>query len=328
MTLGHALAIPRPWDGPEPMSGRPPRKTLSRRWDTLPDLEGVRVFVAVAERRSFRGAAGALGLPRSTISRKLNALEGVLGTRLIQRTTRQVSLTTAGESFLAEVAPALGAIGDAGHRLLDLQGEPRGVVRLTATAGTAEWVGSIMLELVERYPQVRVEVDFSDRWVDLIAEGFDLALRAGKLHDSTLIARPVGRGENGYYASPGYLEGRQPSHPDELVDHQLIIFSGRPRGPRWEFQVGKSLVELPVRGRMVVSSLAVAQMAAERGHGITWLPTPFGGKQVREGTLVPVLREYWPPPVPVQLLYPSGRCLAPQVRAAIELLAARLKGLL
>jgi DNA-binding transcriptional LysR family regulator len=184
-----------------------------------------------------------------------------------------------------------------------------------------------MLELVERYPHVRVEIDFSDRCVDLIAEGFDLALRAGRLHDSTLIARPVGRGENGYYASLGYLEGRQPSHPDELVEHQLIIYSGRPGGACWEFQVGKSLVELPVRGRMVVSSLAVARMAAERGHGITWLPTPFC-KEVREGTLVPVLQEYWPPPVPVQLVYPSGRCLAPQVRAAIELLAARLKGLL
>ena len=328
MTLVHALDVPRPWDGPEPMPGRPSRKLPSTRWNTLPDLEGVRVFVAVAERRSFRGAAVALGLPRSTVSRKLSTLEGVLGTRLLQRTTRQVSLTTAGESFLAEVAPALGAIGDAGQRLLDLQGEPRGLVRMTATAGAADWVGAAMLELVERYPHVRAELDFSDRQVDLIAEGFDLALRAGKLDDSTLIARLVGHGENGYYASPGYLKGRRLSHPDELMEHQLIIYSGRPRGLRWEFQVGKSLVELPVRGRIVVGSLAVAQMAAERGHGITWLPTPFGAKELREGTLVPVLQKYWPPPVPVQLLYPSGRYLAPQVRAAIELLAARLKGLL
>src|SRR6516164_7250521 len=239
------------------MPGRPSRKLPSTRWNTLPDLEGVRVFVAVAERRSFRGAAVALGLPRSTVSRKLSTLEGVLGTRLLQRTTRQVSLTTAGESFLAEVAPALGAIGGAGQRLLDLQGEPRGLVRMTANAGAADSVGAIMLELVERYPHVRAELDFSDRQVDLIAEGFDLALRAGKLEDSTLIARPVGHGENGYYASPGYLKGRRLSHPDELMEHQLIIYSGRPRGMRWEFQVGKRLVELPVRGRIVVGSLAV-----------------------------------------------------------------------
>ena len=319
MTLARVLDIRGPGDGPQP---------TPLRWNTLPDLEGVRVFVAVAERRSFRGAAVALGLPRSTISRKLSTLEGMLGTRLLQRTTRQVSLTTAGESFLAEVAPALGTIGDAGQRLLDPHGEPRGLVRMTAPAGVAEWVGAIMLELVGRYAQIRVELDFSERRVDLIAEGFDLALRAGKLEDSSLIARPVAHGENGYYASPGYLKGRRLSHPGDLAEHSLIIYSGRSRGLRWEFLVGKSLVELPVRGRIVVSSLAAAEMAAERGHGITWLPTPFGTRQVREGTLVPVLRKYWPPPLPVQLIYPSGRYLAPQVRVAIELLAARLKGLL
>lgn len=327
MTLARAQDIERPLDALETAPGRPSSKTLSTRCNTLLDLEGVRVFVAVAECRSFRGAATKLGLPRSTVSRKVSTLEGTLGTRLLQRNTRQVSLTTAGESFLAEVAPALGAIGDAGQRLLDVQGEPRGLVRMTAAAGTGDWVGATMLELVERHPQVRVELDFSDRQVDLIAEGFDLALRAGRLEDSTLIARPVGHLANGYYASPSYVKGRPLSHPDDLVKHELIIYSGRSRALRWEFQVGKRVVELPVSGRIVVSSLALSQMAAERGHGITWLPTPFGSREVRQGGLVPVLRKYWPPPVPIQLVYPSGRYLAPQVRAAIELLAARLKGL-
>ena len=298
---------------------------MGSRWDTLPDLAGVQVFVAVADRRSFRGAATAVGLPRSTVSRRLSELEAALGTRLLQRTTRQVSLTPAGELFLAEVAPALGTIGDAGQRLLDAHSEPCGLVRLTATAGTADWVGRIMLELVERYPRIKVELDLSDRWVDLVAERFDLAVRAGKLADSTLITRPVGQGENGYYASPGYLKGRRLTHPDDLVDHHLVVFSGTLRGLRWQFQIGKKVVDVPVRGRMVVNDLAIAQLAAERGHGITWLPTPYGREEVRHGALVPVLRKYWPPPVPVQLVYPSVRHLAPQVRAAIELLAVRLK---
>jgi DNA-binding transcriptional LysR family regulator len=310
------------------MDNLPSRKALVSRWDNLPDLEGVRVFVAVAERRSFRGAASAVGLPRSTVSRRLSTLESALGTRLLQRTTRQVSLTPAGENFLAEVAPALGAISDAGQRLLDAHSEPRGLVRLTTTVGAAEWVGGIMLELVERYPNVRVELDFSDRQVDLVAEGFDLAVRAGKLADSTLIARPVGHGENGYYASPVYLKGRRLTHPDQLVNHQLVVYSGAARGLRWQFQIGKNLVDLPVRGRIVVSNLSVAQLAAERGHGITWLPTPFAREEIRHGVLVPVLRKFWPPPVPMQLVYPSVRHLAPQVRAAIELLAVRLKELL
>jgi len=303
-------------------------RALSTRWDTLPELEAVRVFAAVAQLRSFRGTAIALGLPRSTVSRRLSTLEASLGVRLLQRTTRQVSLTQAGAIFLAEVTPALTMIGEAGQHVLDAHGEPSGLVRLTATAGAADWIGQAIVELLERYPRVRIEADFSDRTVDLVAEGFDLALRAGKLADSTLIVRPVGHAEHGYYASPGYLKGRKLTHPDHLVEHDLIVFSGVPRGFRWQFQIGKRLIDVPVQGRVVVNDLSVAQRAAARGHGITWLPAPFGREELKSGALVPVLKKFWPPPVPVQLVYPSARHLAPQVRATIELLAALLKKVL
>jgi DNA-binding transcriptional LysR family regulator len=301
------------------------KKPLGTRWDNLPELEAVRVFAAVAQLRSFRGAAIALGLPRSTVSRRLGTLERSLGTRLLQRTTRQVSLTSTGEIFLAEVTPALGMIGDASRRMLAAKAEPRGLVRLTAIPGSDEWVGGAVLELIERHPSVRVEIDFTDRATDLVAEGFDLALRAGKLADSTLIARPVGQGQIGYYASPAYLEGRRLTHPDQLVDHQLVVFSGSVRGLRWPFQIGKRLQDVPVQGRVVVNSLAVAQRAAARGHGVAWLPAPFARDDVQRGALVPVLRKFWPPPTPVQLVYPSARHLAPQVRVAIELIASHLK---
>jgi len=304
------------------------RRSLVTRWNTLPKLEEVRVFAAVAELGSFRGAATALGLPRSTVSRRLSTLESSLGTRLLQRTTRQVSLTGAGEIFLAEVTPALAMIGDVGQRLLDASAEPRGLVRLTTTMGEAERVCEILLELLERYPHVRLECEFTDRTVDLVAEGFDLALRTGRLADSTLIARTVGQGQNGYYASPGYLKGRRLTHPDQLSEHQLIVFSGTTRGRRWQFQIGNRLVDVPVHGRVVVNSVPVAQLAAQRGHGITWLPAPFGRDEVRRGLLVPVLRKFWPPPSPMHLVYPSARHLAPQVRAAIELLATRFKSVL
>ena len=310
------------------MDKQRPSRPLNTRWNSLPELEAVRVFAAVAQLRSFRGAAIALGLPRSTVSRRLSTLEASLGTRLLQRTTRQVSLTQAGGIFLAEVTPALTTIGEAGQRLRDGQGDPSGLVRLTATAGAADWVGEVIVELLERHPRVRVEVEISDRTVDLVAEGFDLAVRAGRLADSTLIARPVGGGEHGYYASPAYLKGRRLSHPDQLVEHDLVVFSGTTRGLRWQFQIGKKLVDVPVQGRVVVNHLSVAELAAKRGHGIAWLPTPFGRDALKSGALVPVLRKFWPPPVPVQLVYPSARYLAPQVRVAIELLAARLKKVL
>jgi len=294
----------------------------------LPELEAVRVFAAVAQLRSFRGAAIALGLPRTTVSRRLSTLEKSLGTRLLQRTTRQVSLTHAGEIFLNEVTPALEKIEDASQRMLSATAEPSGVVRLTSTLGSTEWLGGAMLELIEHHPRVRVEIDFTDRAIDLVAEGFDLAVRAGKLADSSLIARPIGQSQSGYYASPGYLKTRRLTHPDQLVDHQLVVFSGSSRGLRWPFQIGKRLQEVPVQGRVVVNSLAVAQLAAERGHGVTWLPAPFGRDGLKRGALVAVLRRFWPPPIPVQLVYPSARHLAPQVRVAIELIARRVKDVL
>lgn len=288
----------------------------------------MRVFAAVAQLRSFRGAAIALGLPRTTVSRRLSTLEKSLGTRLLQRTTRQVSLTHAGEIFLNEVTPALEKIEDASQRMLSATAEPSGVVRLTSTLGSTEWLGGAMLELIEHHPRVRVEIDFTDRAIDLVAEGFDLAVRAGKLADSSLIARPIGQSQSGYYASPGYLKTRRLTHPDQLVDHQLVVFSGSSRGLRWPFQIGKRLQEVPVQGRVVVNSLAVAQLAAERGHGVTWLPAPFGRDGLKRGALVAVLRRFWPPPIPVQLVYPSARHLAPQVRVAIELIARRVKDVL
>src|SRR5882672_10118318 len=200
--------------------------------------------------------------------------------------------------------------------MLSATAQPSGVVRLTSTLGSTEWLGGAMLELIEHHPRVRVEIDFTDRAIDLVAEGFDLAVRAGKLADSSLIARSIGRSQSGYYASPGYLKTRRLTHPDQLVDHQLVVFSGSARGLRWPFQIGKRLQDVPVQGRVVVNSLAVAQGGAARGHGVARLPAPFARDDAQRGALVPVLRKFWPPPTPVQLVYPSARHLAPRVRVA------------
>ena len=294
-------------------------------WDNLPELEAVRVFAAIADRKSFRGAASALRLPRSTVSRRLSLLEGALKTRLLQRTTRHVSLTDAGEAFLKQVGPALSMIRDAGRGVLDATAEPRGILRVTATPAAAESVGAILLSLVERHPQVRLELEFTDRKVDLVAEGFDIAVRAGALADSSLIARPLGRGQAGYFASPTYLKGRRrPKVPRDLANHACLVFSGSSHDGRWIFQVGKQTREIAVRGPLRGNSLAVMRLAAVRGHGITWLPEPMALKDVAAGRLVPVLRDFWPSPTPIHLVYPSSRHLAPQVRAAIEALTEGL----
>lgn len=294
-------------------------------WDNLPDLEAVRVFAAVAEAKSFRRAAAALRLPRSTVSRRLATLEAALKVRLLQRTTRQVALTDAGEAFLKRVGPALHMIRDAGRGVLDAAAEPRGALRVTATPASAASVGAILLQLVERYPQVQLDLDFTDRKVDLVAEGFDIAVRPGPLGDSSLIARPLGQGQPGYYASPAYLQRRRrPRTPRDLEDHACLVFSGSSRVARWKFRTGKKTREVAVRGPVRANSLEVVRLAALRGHGITWLPETLARDDVAAGRLVPVLRDHWPAPVAVHLVYPSSRHLAPQVRAAIDALTEGL----
>jgi DNA-binding transcriptional LysR family regulator len=306
------------------MDNQRSRRPLLAHWDNLVDLEAVRVFAAVAELKSFRGAAEALRVPRSTVSRRMVVLESALDTRLLQRTTRTVSLTEAGEAFLSQVGPALAAIADAGRAVIDAGAEPRGLLRVTATASMAEQVGGILLELVERHPQIRLELDFTDRQLDLVAEGFDIAIRSGALVDSSLIVRPLGQGAGGYFASPSYVKRRgRPKLPRDLVQHDCIVFSGSTRAERWRFQHKKRAEEVTVRKRMVVNSLAIVRLAALAGHGIAWLPGVHARGDVARGKLVPLLEDHWPPPMQMQLVYPSSRHLAPQVRAAIDLLLAK-----
>jgi len=284
---------------------------MARKVDALlGELDAVRVFAAVAEHRSFRGAAGALKLPRSTVSRKLADLERALDTRLFHRTTRSVTLTDAGTAFLARVRPALEVIAEAGRAAVDASTEPRGLLRITMTPTMAARAAPVMLELLAKYPDLRIDLDLTDRKVDLVAEGFDLAIRAGELPDSTLIARPMGRGRGGYYASPTYLARRGvPSSLAELAEHDWIVFSGRSR-----------VEEFMAKKRLIVNSLAVVCDAAIAGFGLAWIPETMAGDAVSRGLLVPVLEEKWPSPQPLHLVYASARHLAPRVRAAIDLL--------
>ncbi len=301
------------------------RRALANRWDNLPSLETLRVFAAVAELESFRGAGIALDLPRSTVSRRLAELETALDTRLLQRTTRRVKLTHAGEIFLADIAPALQQLGDASQRIVDATKEPRGLVRMTATNSMAERLGAILLDLLDTHPHVRVELELTNRNVDLIGEGFDLALRAGKLGDSSLVARQLPAGVQGYYASPDYLAAHpRIGHPSQLVDHPCIVFTGTQRRARWGFEIDGKPVEVTVRGRMVTNNIEVVRMAALRGHGIAWLPQPIAARDLEAGTLMPVLKKFWQAPTPLQLVYPSSRSLAPQVRVVIDALAKEL----
>ena len=293
-------------------------------WDNLSELAAVRVFVAVAEFRSFRGAALALGVPRSTVSRKLAQLEEQLGERLLQRTTRVVSLTEAGAAYLDRVAPALSTITEAGRSLHDAHATPRGVLKVTAPPDLVVLLlAEVMTGFLFEYPEVRIEVESTLRFVDLVAEGYDVAFRFGPLPDSTLVARRLYTTIARCYASPAYLEAHGwPKTPADLAAHDCIVFSVW--GAVWPFAAGEREVEVRVRGRLASNSLVVACNVALAGLGIVRLPEVLAKPYLRDGRLVEVLSDFVTQTIPLHLLYPSGRHLSPRVRAFVDYVAARL----
>lgn len=296
--------------------------------DNLPDLNALQVFTAVVDAQGFRGAARALGLPKSTVSRKLADLEAHLGLRLLQRTTRKVALTDAGEAFYRQCAPALAALVEAQKCLVETQAAPRGQLRITAPQSFAElFLGPVLERFYRQYPEVRVTLDLSDRYVDLITEGFDLALRAGDLPDSSLVARAVGgpeaqaSGRFRCYASPAYLAAHgTPRTPRDLSAHACIFYGSTERGAKWTFVLRRRRVLVPIKPRIACNSFFVLIDAALAGQGIARVPSFFAAEAEAKGTLVPVLDDFAVPPAALHAVYPSAHNLSPRVRAFLDLL--------
>ncbi len=262
----------------------------------LPELDGVRVFVAIVEHGSFLAAARALGIPRSTASHRLAALEAALGVRLLARTTRTVAMTEAGRDYHALVRAALRRVDDAYRRMAGLVAAPRGRVRVALVPGFAEtWLGPIAERLLTRYPEVQVVASLEDRRVDLVAEGFDVAVRAGNLPDSGLTARRIGETRFACFASPAYLANHPPlTTPRDLVYHDAVLFIGGLTAT-WAFE-GPERLSVPVRGRYVVNHQGLQLEAGEAGLGVVRL-LPFRAQSSLEaGRLVRVLPEWHSPP--------------------------------
>jgi len=292
------------------------------------DLNAVTAFVAVVEHHSFRAAARSLGVPKSTISRRVALLEGQLGVQLLQRTTRTVTLTDVGEAFHLRCHQALGTISDAAREVRQHETSPHGVLRLTAPITFAEhYLGDLITEFLTANPEVRVTLDLTDRYVDLVAEGYDLALRAGPLADSTLKARLLGVNPLVLVASPKYLKRHgTPRTPGDLLDHDCIVFASTERGAKWPLLIKRKVTPVPVRARVAVNSFLLARDFAVAGLGVARMPGGFSSALEASGELVRVLTEFETPPAPLHAVFPPGPHLAPRVRAFVDLLAARLDG--
>ncbi|HEX7688522.1 MAG TPA: LysR substrate-binding domain-containing protein [Burkholderiaceae bacterium] len=287
------------------------------------ELESLRVFAKVAELASFTRAAEQLGLAKGHVSTSVRALEERIGTRLLQRTTRQVRITPDGERFLdrakellaeAEQLDAMfrpAATGLAGRLRIDLP-----------TALARDIVVPRLPEFLAAHPQLEIGLSTTDRRVDLVHEGFDVVLRVGALGDSDLVARPLGHLRMVNAASPAYLrEHGTPRTLDDLAGHRVVHYASTlsHAGASWEYRDPEDGTwrTRPMRAAIVVNGTDAYQAAALAGLGLYQAPRTGVSRLVREGRLVEVLRDYTAAPLPVSLLYPNRRHLAPRVQAVL-----------
>jgi len=298
--------------------------------ETMTDLDAVRLFVRVAESGSFTAAAKRLQIPKSTVSRRVADLESALGARLLHRTTRKLSLTDEGRIYLARAQGALEQLQEAESAISSLQDAPRGVLRLSAPVDFGLLVmDRLLLDFQHAYPDVKVELDLSGRRVDMVAEGFDLVLRASqRLDDASLVARKLVASDAVLFASPGYLaEHPAPRTPSELNEHQILAFRNPQSVQRLHLQKEGQTIEVELHGHITCNDFGFLQKLAVAGAGIAPLPLLQCARDVVEQRLVPVLPEYKTFEGAIYAVYPSSRHLSPKVRAFVDFVAERLSGL-
>jgi DNA-binding transcriptional LysR family regulator len=286
-------------------------------------IDELRVFIAVADLRGFAQAARRLGISPAQASKLIARLEDRLDTRLLNRTTRDVSLTDAGRAFQAR-ARVLVEEFEQLERSAQETAVPSGLLKLTAPVSFGAQLESLLVDFARAYPKVGLEVSFTDRVVNLVNEGFDAAVRIGMLADSSLVARKLATVRAVTIASPDYLDARgTPRTPDELQHHDVIIDLNRIDPEVWIFGRGGKRVELGVSGRLRFANPYMCVAAAQASFGIACEPAFAAAEDLRNGSIVPLLKKYEPDPVAVYAVYPHARHLASKVRVFIDFLASR-----
>jgi DNA-binding transcriptional LysR family regulator len=291
----------------------------------VPDLNQIAVFERVVRDGSFTAAARSLGLAKSTVSERIASLEERLGVRLLQRTTRTMRLTDDGAAYLDRCTRVLAELREAEDALRETQVVPSGLLRVTAPRlfGHA-FLAATVAEYLQSHPQVRVELMLAERQVDLVEEGFDVAVRLGRLGDSTLRQRTLGAASMVHVASPAYLARvGTPEQPEELQSHDVIAV-GDGTGVRWPFVGPEGPKVLEIQPRLLLNSLVMARQAALDGAGVAWIPGFLARDAVQSGALLPVLAAWAPPPLPITALVPGGRFVNAKVRAFLDLLVERV----
>ena len=288
-------------------------------------FEAMAVFVKVAEASSLSEAARGLGLSLTSVSRQLTALEARLGVRLVVRTTRRLALTEEGRLYHAQARRILAEVEEAELALTAQQAEPTGRLHV----GAPTLIGRLRLapllpEILTRHPRLAVDLTLTDRSVDLVEDGIDVAIRIGRQPDSSLIARRLGSIRMQVCAAPGYLARRgTPQTPADLAGHDCLVFAEAPGAAAWPFQMAAGRVMVPIPARIRANSLDAVVAAALGGAGLVRAPSWQIADSIAAGRLLPVLTEFERPAAPVQALFLPNRLLSPKIRLFVDLLAER-----
>jgi DNA-binding transcriptional LysR family regulator len=294
----------------------------------MDQLTGMRVFATIVDKGGFAPAAAALGMSKTMVSKHLAAIEDRLGVRLLNRTTRKIGLTEIGAEYLRRCQEIIQLVEEADGRLLESHDHPRGLLRVNAPVTFSErHLAPSIGEYRRRHPDVQVDLVVNDRVIDLIEEGFDMAVRIGRLKDSTLVARRLAPAHMALVASPAYLAARGcPQRPEDLAGHDCLIYAYSAERDEWRFAGEGGPRTVRVKGPVSSNNGMILMQAAIDGQGIVALPTFIVGDALRDGRLVEILADYRPQDRAIYAVFPANRHLSPKVRSFVDFLVERFGG--
>ncbi|WP_101926853.1 MULTISPECIES: LysR family transcriptional regulator [Luteimonas] len=293
------------------------------------DLNDTLIFVKVVEQGSFIAAANALGLPKTTVSRKVQELEQRLGARLLHRTTRRLGLTEAGSVYHEHCQRIARELDEAESAVGQLQSGPRGWLRFTVPYSIGiTWIAPLLGDFQAQYPEISLDMHLGNEKLDLIAGEADLALRVGTLPDSNLVARKLGSLRTQIFASPGYIaQHGEPLHPDDLQHHRTLVMR-KSRNPQnryvWSLTDGEALREFPVNPQLVANDPSALNWAVLQGEGLLLTGDVMAKALVEAGLVQRVLAGWTGPEMDFNAVFAGGRLVSPKVRAFVDFLIERL----
>ena len=288
-------------------------------------LQAMQLFTRVVDTGSFTAAAEQLGISRALASKLIQNLEDSLGVRLLNRTTRRLSLTESGQNYYQRVSDVLSRLSEAEAEATELQIDPRGRLRISAPIPfSTVHLAPAIAEFQRLHPRVEFDLNLNDRRVDLVEEGFDLAIRISQLADSSLMARKIAPCRMVAVASPEYLaEHGEPEKPADLARHECLRYTLTSNSEAWEFEREGSSISVPAHARMAVNNGDFIAAAAAAGIGIARLPTFIVADYLRSGRLRRILSSWTLPPIAVYAVYPKTRTLPAKTRRLIDFLVER-----